>query len=156
MRMLDSLTQRPLLIFGVLLAGFLAWVVTDATDAPRPSAVATGDAVGPGNLSRMRAVGTGLHQLHAGMSRAQVEAQVGRPSPRDIRPVERANGRVVYRTHYQAFLEVPLAGAPSVQGQCDAILEFDAAVAGHPVLRVTTVPVSPRVEPAAVPFIAVA
>ena len=142
-RTLDHITQRPLIVLGVLVAAFVLWVAADAR-APKPKAVpAPPQGLEPpmtAELSRMRTVGAALRGVQEGMSRAEVEAILGRPSPRDIRPVERANGRVVYRTHYLAFLAGPLPFAPHVDGYCEAILEYDAAAPGHPLLRILAVP----------------
>lgn len=151
-RTLDYLTERPLLVLGALVAAFLAWVVYDASAPqphPKPAPAGAQQLESPmsAELVRMRAVGMGLRAVHEGMSRAEVESRLGRPSPRDIRPVERANGRVVYRTHYPAFLTQSLSVAPNVDGYCEAILEYDAAAPGHPLLSITAVP---RAAPGAV------
>ena len=142
MRPLDFLTRYPLLVLGVLIAAFVGWAVTDSTPNPKPAAAAP-DLLEPpmaAELTRMRAVGTALRAVQEGMPRAEVEARLGRPSPRDIRPVERANGRVVDRTHYPAFLNAPMSFAPTVEGYCEAVLEYDAAAPGHPLLRITAIP----------------
>lgn len=142
MRPLDFLTRRPALSLGVVVAVFLAWVVADAT-GPRPKPQTSADAVEPtatAELNRMRSVGAGLGSIHEGMPRTEVEARLGRPAPRDIRPFERANGKVVYRTHYPAFLNQALSIAPNVAGYCEAVLEYDASSPGHPLLSVTAVP----------------
>lgn len=143
MRPLDFLTRRPLLVLGVLAAAFAAWVATDAT-APRPkptqAAADVLDAPMAGEVVRMRAVGAALRGVHEGMPRADVEARLGRPLPKDIRPVERANGRAVYRTHYPAFLAAPLTFSPNVDGYCEVVLEYDAGSPGHPLLGVTAIP----------------
>ena len=149
MRPLDFVAQRPLLVLGLVAAGFLAWVVADTVRPPEksnppPAAI---EAPMTADMKRMHSIGTALHALQPGMLRAEVEQQLGPPAPRDIRPIERANGRVVYRTHYPAYLELPLMLSPHVRGYCEAVLEYDASSPGHPLLRVTAIPRGGPVTP---------
>jgi hypothetical protein len=142
-RPLDFLSRHPIAVLVVLAVAFACWVATDAT-APRPKPTpAVADSLEPpmtAEIVRMRTVGAALREIHEGMPRADVEARLGRPLPKDIRPVERANGRATYRTHYAAFLSTALALSPNVVGYCEVVLEYDAASPGHPLLGVTAIP----------------
>lgn len=68
----------------------------------------------------------GFSHLHPGMSRAEVEDVLGPPEPAALRPVGEADGRATYLMVY-----------PLVVGSPEFVtLEFDATLAGHPLLTV--------------------
>lgn len=122
--------------------GLIAW--RQANPAPKPSAVPPPQQPQvPPALARLIAVGSGLHSVRPGMSRADVEAIVGRPDPRHTTSLIQTGNRNVYRTVYLAYLYEPLATVPNLRGYCEAELEYDADRFGHPLIRIGCTPKPP-------------
>jgi hypothetical protein len=127
------------------------WLALRAVDSPpvEPRLLA-GPPTGKKVLSRLVLTGRALGAVRPGMARAEVEEVLGRPAPDAVGPVVGDGGRAVYVIRYPAELDGPVWCAPDLRGPCEAVLEYDAARPGHPLLGATCTPVAtlPRAKAA--------
>ena len=157
MRPLRFLSRNPLLVFAVLVVAFVGWIYWDAIAPPRapevppsPSglsralpALADDRILVPIRLSPERTAKV-LPKLTPGMRRTEVEGLVGMPSVDNISPATVTDGRVLYRTWYEADLSPPATVRPiEVNRRLRppaplelVTLEFDATKPGHPLVGI--------------------
>ncbi len=164
MRALRTLRDNPLVILGIGVAAFLAWVVSDSTPSVAPPQV-TAPRVLPQSATIEAdmmlptpprpagpSVVTAEHmpRLKEGMSRTEVEAIIGPPPANMVSPVSENEGRMTYKAAYLANLDpgpAPVRGPipvsrmappptpPSVPKSLIAV-EYDATKPGHPLVKV--------------------
>jgi hypothetical protein len=166
MRILPFVRRHPISILGLLIAAFGAWLWANRSE-PAPPRAESNQAFVPrippplappqkklfppaGSPGRPNPydIGQALPKLKPGMTRAEVEELVGVPAPRDILPATVVDGKVRYRTTYEADLGAPSTvrplRIPRPQLERDShpnartfvTLEFDATQPGHPLLDV--------------------
>jgi len=137
------ISRHRLAAFVAILIALLGvwWGVRDrqspATPEPAPPITS-----GP-ETSRLQAIGQGLLSVRSGMPRAEVEALIGRPDPKETSPVERMDGQTVFRIRYMAVLRDPHPVAPNVRGYCEVELIYDASRSGHPLIQIIFTPKLP-------------
>jgi hypothetical protein len=168
MRPLSFVKDNPVTVLGVALLALTTWVAVDLANAlaPRkqaaesrasanelplpaqPSAVAVADGVEPASFPARPPVSTVvLPNVKPGMTRYEVEGFLGTPTPDQIQPVTRANGRVTYSTAYELddigppMTIRPIQPRPRSQPQArpDRLMiafVFDANQPGHPLIDI--------------------
>lgn len=147
MRATALLRNHPVALFGLVVAGLVAWVAADAPGPPAwalPADAPGSVPPGPWALTGARpddltpgarrtpdpgAVDPSLFdRLLPGMTRRDVEILLGVPSADRVAPI--TPDRLTYRTTYPVH---PCQSA----GQCPPVaLEYDASRPGHPLVKV--------------------
>lgn len=152
---ISMIRNHPLILGGVLVAGFATWLAIDSLPSqPGPVKPFTGQLTTVGTIStqglpddpglmahRPGVVTTAqIARLHPGMPRVDVEELIGLPPAGLVQPVAAAEGKLTYRASYLANLDSmqesqPGSGNPVIPRSIIAI-EFDASRPGHPLVKV--------------------
>lgn len=162
MNVLPFIRNHPMVLGGVLAAGFATWLVVDAfpsqpaevepfsgelvtVHSPNVADPSTGDPAGlaqrNGNPVRPGVVTADqIARLHPGMSRVEVEELIGLPPAGLVQAVASADGRMTYRASYLANLdslhETQMGSGNSAVPRSIIAIEFDASRPGHPLVKV--------------------
>ncbi|MBX9623423.1 MAG: outer membrane protein assembly factor BamE [Gemmataceae bacterium] len=145
MRATSLLRNHPVALFGLAVAGLVAWVAADAPDPPpwalpadAPGSVPPGPwaltGARPADLTPRPTPDPGavdpslFDRLLPGMTRREVEILLGVPSADRVAAI--SPDRLTYRTTYPVF-------PPPTDGPYPLVaLEYDASRTGHPLLKV--------------------
>lgn len=161
MRPLRFLRRNPLPVLAALVVAFVGWIYWDAVAPPpvlevipapsglaRPLPSLVNDSVLDTVLMPVRLSPEGtakvLPKLKPGMPRIEVEGLVGVPGTDNISAATVTDGRVFYRTWYEADLSPPptvrpIGGNRRLRPPAPlelVTLEFDATKPGHPLVGI--------------------
>jgi hypothetical protein len=167
MRFVRFIRRHPIALLGVFAVAFIVWLWRDSLPIAQPNDTVSSEppeaapqffAVEapvprrlpppPGVEGKGKPAPQALSKLKPGMTRAEVEELVGAPAPQDIHPVTVADGRVTYKTAYEADFGPPAtvrpiiphqhvkARTPPTKERAIVTLEYDATKPGHPLLGI--------------------
>jgi hypothetical protein len=161
MRLIRFVRRHPITVLGLFATAFIVWLWRDSLPTIQPSdpevrvegrprrQLPLSPPIDENAKPDRRDTAEILSKLKPGMTRAEVEGLVGVPAPQDIHPVTVADGKVTYRTAYEADFgpaptvrpihtprPQPVGRDPLPKGRTLVTLEFDATKPGHPLLSV--------------------
>jgi len=146
--------SSPFFILGAAVVAFVAWLTYDATQAPGshmthpPASNASRvlrDIPAASQIATAGPLEVQLTALHPGVARLVAEQQLSTLPGPEVDPVDVSSGHPVFRERYSIRLDQPvtLLSIPEEEftpGPYVLTVEFDGAVAGHPLTRISLDP----------------
>ena len=147
--------SSPFFVFGAAIVAFVAWLTYDATHASESQA--THPPFTPQAARALRHIPSAptpvdqsplevqLTSLQLGVTRMSAEHQLSSLPGPEVDPIDLSSGHPVFRERYSIHLDQPvtLLSIPEeefVPGPYVLTVEFDGAVAGHPLTHVSLDP----------------